>query len=133
MDRDVSSYYELACEQFKLALEAEPDTLDILQRLGDVYFSRSRLPLDSSKAIEAQLVADAKTCYLNGLKTEPEDMALMIRLAQVYHVQSQTDELKRLVADWHALGGDADLLHDDDDVFEMEFIDKVTELLKTSA
>jgi tetratricopeptide (TPR) repeat protein len=133
IESDITKYYEQACAEFKSALELEPDTLDILQRLGDVYFSRWRLPLDSSQAIGEQLLAEARECYVKGLSIEPKDMHLIIRLAQVYHVQGKAHKCRELVEEWHELGGTIDALHEDEDVFEPEFIDKVAEILKQSS
>lgn len=129
IDGEISNYYEQTCAEFRRALELEPDTLDILQRLGDVYFSRWRLPLDSSRKIEGRLLTNAHECYTKALSIEPEDMRLIIRMAQVYHAQNKSARVKELVYEWHDLGGDVRLLDEDEDVFEAEFVDKVTELL----
>ncbi|RKP25455.1 hypothetical protein SYNPS1DRAFT_28816, partial [Syncephalis pseudoplumigaleata] len=124
MDDEITPYYEQACAAFKEAASLEPTNAGIKQKLGDIYFARSRLPLDSAKAIEQKLLAEAEHWYQATLEVAQDDPEPVIRLAQVYDVQGRAEDYERLLNQWQKLEGTVNDLYEEDDVFEMEFIDK---------
>ncbi|KAI9597531.1 hypothetical protein BDF19DRAFT_435365 [Syncephalis fuscata] len=131
MDGEITPYYEKACAAFKEAAELEISNVGIRQKLGDIYFARSRLPLDSAKAIEQTLLKEAEHWYQQTLEAAVDDPEPIIRLAQVYEVQGRKEEYIKLLDQWNALGGTVGELYEEDDVFEMGFIDKVAKQLET--
>ncbi|KAI8052068.1 hypothetical protein BDF22DRAFT_656182 [Syncephalis plumigaleata] len=105
MDGEITPYYENACAAFKEAASLEPSNAGIKQKLGDIYFARSRLPLDSAKAIEQKLLSEAESWYQATLEVASDDPEPMVRLAQVYDVQGRTEDYERLLNQWHKLEG----------------------------
>jgi tetratricopeptide (TPR) repeat protein len=130
MDGEITPYYENACAAFKEAATLEPNNAGIKQKLGDIYFARSRLPLDSAKAIEQKLLSEAESWYQTTLEVASDDPEPVIRLAQVYDVQGRTEDYERLLNQWYKLEGTVNDLYEEDDVFEMEFIERVAKWLE---
>ncbi|KAI9227705.1 MAG: hypothetical protein DHS80DRAFT_23997 [Piptocephalis tieghemiana] len=121
--------YGLACTAYEKAAELEPESVGILQKLGDLCFTRSRLQMTAAKEAESSLLAKAEEWYRAGLAKDDGDEELIVRLAQVLFAQGGTKaaEVDALIIRFKELGGLPDDVIEEPELFEEDFITKVAE------
>jgi len=130
VESSVWASFMKAVDSIKKAYEAEPTSTGIMQKAGDVYYQCARVHLDIAKASSNEYLTKAEDMYRKGIKEDEDDEELVIRLAQVKFVLGGRDiEVDELLTKFRELGGSLDDIIDEPEIFEEEFLSKVSEFM----
>jgi len=127
-EQEIWNMYGVACENYENAYQIDPST-GIAEKLGDLCFSRSRLQMAIAKDSATGLLSDAERWYRSGLAEDNEDEELVIRLAQIMFFKEGDHqlELDLLLKRYIELGGEYDDVYEERELFEEEFLQKLSE------
>ncbi|KAG0220670.1 hypothetical protein BGX31_010736 [Mortierella sp. GBA43] len=136
-----------ATRAFLTALEVEPQNTSILEKLGDIHWSRSRLASPTALKNRPTLLNNASVYYryawdsckeaTGDTVNEEQRLEILLSWAQVLRVIPGKDEdVLRVLRQWKRLGGTKDMLtelleDDSGDILQEDFIEFALKKVRT--
>jgi len=122
--------YKLAVSHIEKAYAAEPTSTGIIQQTGDIYYQTGRLMMKIAKPSSEENLRKSEEMYRKGVEEDDDDEELVVRLANVvFHIGGRDAEVAELLNKYHELGGSIDELLDDPEIFDEDFLAKVSDVI----
>ncbi|KAK3816422.1 MAG: hypothetical protein J3Q66DRAFT_342456 [Benniella sp.] len=136
-----------ATRAFLTALEVEPQNTSILEKLGDIHWSRSRLSSPVALKNRPTLLNNASVYYRYAWDSckeatgdnvnEEQRLELLLSWAQVlWSIPGKDDDVLRVLKQWKRLGGTKEMLRqlledDSGDILQEDFIEFALKKVRT--
>lgn len=131
--KQVWQIYAQADKSFKAALNIEPKTLNILNKLGDLSMARAKLPIPVAERNKVQLLKNAEFYYKQAVEINREVLKSgwigwafsAWALEEWAQINGKKDESAKIMRSWIRRGGSAEMFGDiteDGETLDPDFI-----------